>query len=212
MDARGAFSVMDSFLKEMNLHYNDFRDKGIKMLFLAGNEKLCRHKNDLLDIEFNAYPKKSWFHKWKYERIIVPELFRKDNFDVYLSMQNYVLKNIDKKQFVLMHQPIPFSDLKSNDLEFMNWFKYILIFKFLLKKQRDHVSGAIVQTSWMKKALTEKFGYTCPIKIIRPPVADIQFNTKPLPDDLIKKQAALAQPTSYGLFRFERYLVEVNFL
>ncbi|HRQ30785.1 MAG TPA: glycosyltransferase [Saprospiraceae bacterium] len=211
MDARGAFSVMDSFLKEMNHHYNDFRDNGIKMLFLAGNEKLCRHKNDLLEIEFNPFPKKSWFHKWKYERIILPELFIKGNFDVYLSMQNYVLKNINKKQFVLMHQPIPFSDLKWKDLELLNWFKYNIIFKILLKRQRQLVSGAIVQTAWMKQALIDKFEYNCPVKIIRPAVNNIMNNTKPLPGELLDlfkvNSIKLIYPTNLEKYKNNQRLI-----
>ena len=211
MDARGAFSVMDSFLKDMNFHYKDFSDNGIKMLFLAGNEKLCIHKNDLLEIEFDSFPKKSWYHKWKYERIIVPELFRNGNFDVYLSMQNYVLKNINNKQFVLMHQPIPFSDLKWKDLEFMNWFKYNLIFKIILKRQKQLVSGAIVQTAWMKEALINKFEYNCPIKIIRPSVNDIMNNTKPLPKEILElsdvNSIKLIYPTNLEKYKNNKRLI-----
>lgn len=184
MNARGAFSVMDSFLSDMNKYYSDFKDMGIKMHFLAANEKLCKHSNDSLVIDLVTYPKQSWLHKWNYENRILPKLFKDNNCDVYLSMQNYVLTGISKPQFVLMHQPIPFSDLTVGDLEFTNWLKYSLIFKYILRRQRRKVTGAIVQTAWMKRALIDKFGYNCPIEIIRPPVTDILNNDQPLPKSI----------------------------
>lgn len=212
MDARGAFSVMNSFLIEMNNHFNDFKDYGIKMHFLAANENLCKYSNEFIKVEYTSFAKKSWFHKWKYERKIIPELFAKSGFDAYLSMQNYVLNNISAKQFVLMHQPIPFSDLKYSDLEFINWLKYNVIFKYLLRKQRNSVTGVIVQTEWMKEAIIKKFCYTCPVKVVRPPVDDINNNNKPIDHEIEKLfktvNKKLLYPTNIEKYKNNQRLIQ----
>ena len=99
-------------------------------------------------------------------------------------MQNYVVNVPGIRTFALIHQPIPFSNLSFFELEFSNWIKYNLLLKRIIIDQKKYINGVIVQTEWMKSALKKKFGYTCPIQIIRPPVGSIVNNTAPLDKNL----------------------------
>lgn len=212
LDARGAFSVMNAFLNDMNKNIENFSKYKIKMHFLAANEKLCKYENEFLKVEYINYPKKSWLHKWNYERRILPKLLLNEKYDIYLSMQSYVLNIGCVPQFVLMHQPIPFSDLKFSDIEFKNWLKYDLILKYLLKRQKKYINGIIVQTNWMKQALINKFDYNCPIQIIRPPVDDIKNNNNPLPVKVEKlfqnENIKLIYPTNSEKYKNNKRLIK----
>lgn len=211
IDSRGAFSVVNSFLYELYNASDELRSKNIKFHILAANEKLCEYNNDIINVEFVRIAKKSWYHKWLYERKILPNLISSGNYDVYLSMQSYILKNIQAKQFVLIHQPIPFSNFKFNDLEFINWLKYNVIFKNILHKQKNNVAGVIVQTKWLKEALIKQYGYNCKIVVIRPTVGDIVNNNIPLSDDVMNKIGGsyirLLYPTSEEKYKNNQRLI-----
>lgn len=153
LNLRGAFSVVKSFLYEMNYGSKYLKDKGIILHVLVASEELCRFSNEVLVVEFEPLPKKSLYHKWKYERIILPKLVKQGNYDAYLSLQNYVLRKIGIKQFTLIHQPIPFADLKFNELEIKNRIKYKIILNKILANQKNEVDGVIVQTNWLKEAI-----------------------------------------------------------
>jgi glycosyltransferase involved in cell wall biosynthesis len=180
LDSRGAFSVVNSFLYEMNTSSQYLLDKGIKLHFLVAKKELCRYENEVIKVDYESFPKKGLYHKWKYERIILPELVRKGVFGAYLSLQNFVLKKISIKQFALIHQPIPFAELKLSELEIKNWIKYKLLFGWLLFRQKNDINGVIVQTNWMREAIIKKYNYKCPIVVIRPSVEDVINNTGPL--------------------------------
>lgn len=186
LDSRGAYSVVNSFLSELNSTSEYLISKGIELHFLVAKKELCKYSNESLIIKYEPYPKKGLINKWRYERVILPRVVNDENYDAYLSLQNYILKHVNIKQFVLIHQPIPFAKLRLCELEIKNWIKYRVLFKKILLEQRNEVAGVIVQTNWMKNALVNQYNYKCPIIVIRPTVRDIVNNDKPLSDYIAK--------------------------
>ena len=216
LDSRGAFSVVNSFVSD--LHRNDewLKKNTIKIDLLVANRKLLKYSNDSINIYFITDAKKGLFNKWKYERKTLPQMIKNGKYDLYFSMQNYILKNVSIRQFVLMHQPIPFSDLSFSEIKFTHWLKYKILFTWIITKQKNNVAGSIVQTIWMKEALVDKFGYKCPILVLKPPVTDIKNNDKPLRSDINNelniKEVKLFYPTNNDKYKNNEKLIEaVNY-
>lgn len=212
LDKRGAYSLLKAFVVEMYSSAEFLNREGISIHFLVSRKELLEFRGSNIDITFDATSKSGFVSKWKYEKSTVPGIVNKGGFDAYLSLQNYVLRNIRIKQFSLIHQPIPFSDLKMNELEFSNWLKYKIIYDRILKAQRSFINGVIVQTKWMKDAVLDRYDYNCPVEIIRPEVENIQGNNAPLSDklqnELVVKGIKLFYPTSEDKYKNNRLLIK----
>lgn len=213
LDSRGAFSVANSFASEMFQKTELLKEMGIELVLLSAREELKMFENSRIKIEFTPYPKKSLYHKWKYEKYILPEKIKKERYEAYLSLQNYSLKNIKGlKQFVLIHQPIPFSKLTFNELEIGHRIKYKFILDKILKKQK-HISGIFVQTKWMKDEIKKKYSFNCPILVIKPPPNEIRKNLKEPDEDLkiilSSETVKLFYPTNNERYKNNKRLIEV---
>lgn len=184
LDSRGSYSLINSFLYEITKNIEYLEKNKISLYVLVSRKELCKYNSKNIFIKYDPYPKQSLFHKWYYENYTLPKFIDSEQFDAYLSLQNNVLNKTNIKQFVLIHQPIPFTTFRFTELELKNWLKYKILLDYILKKQLKNVDGIFVQTEWMKCAVREKYGYKGPINIIRPPVTDITNNTNPLPSSL----------------------------
>ncbi|MBD0379783.1 glycosyltransferase [Paenibacillus sedimenti] len=180
LDSRGGYSVIHDFLYEISNKSNVLREKQIELTALVAKENLCKYETEQLKVIYEPYPKKSPIHKWKYENRILPSLIKANKFDFYLSLQNSGLPYLDIPQYVLIHQPIPFSDLKPKELELKNFIKYKVLLHSIYKRQLANVDGVFVQTSWMKEAIQRKYSYKKNIHIIRPAIQSIENNVSPL--------------------------------
>lgn len=179
-DKRGAFSLVKGFIREMHSNNDYLKVRDIKIEFLVARPELKEYETDSIKINFVSKPKSGLIARWMYENNELPEYTIRSGFDCYLSLQNYILKDIGIKQFALIHQPIPFSDLRFNELEFKHFIRQKMLLSHYLRKQRKLISGVIVQTEWMKHALETKFNYRCPFAIVKSPVSDLKNNNEEL--------------------------------
>ncbi|WP_310877410.1 glycosyltransferase [Priestia megaterium] len=179
-DSRGPLSLTYSFIEEMNKNPMYFKDKNLKLTILVSKKELCVYSNDYMKIIYCLTPKKSIFHKSWFEYFYLPKLIKKKQYDAYLSLQNLGLKNSKVKQFVLIHTPLPFADLKFNEIEWKNYIKYKILMKTVLNNQIKRFNGIIVQTNWMKESIMNGFNYKGKTKIIRPRVEDIKNKNEEL--------------------------------
>ncbi|MCB0723551.1 MAG: glycosyltransferase [Ignavibacteriae bacterium] len=212
LNQRGAYSLLRAFVIEMSNSTSYLESEGLILHFLVSRKELLDYQNKNVTITFDTTSKDGFLTKWKYEKTTVPDIVNEGGYDAYLSLQNYVLKNIRTKQFSLIHQSIPFSDLRISELEFSNWLKYKLIYDRILRDQRSIIDGVIVQTQWMKDAVINRYGYTCPVVIIRPEVENITQNNAPLSSDMQNKLSTdyikLFYPTSNDKYKNNKLLTE----
>lgn len=179
-DSRGPFSITDSFIKEMVDSSEYLKLKRVNLTILVSRKELCKYKSDQVTVKYVIFPKKSVFHKFFFENKVLPKMMENCKYDVYLSLQNLVLNINNFKQYVLIHTPLPFADLKPRELETKNYIKYKIILKYLLKKYRTKATGIIVQTGWMREAVKTTLNYKGEIRVIRPEVKDISLKNKQL--------------------------------
>ena len=118
LNQRGAYSLLRAFVIEMSNSTSYLESEGLILHFLVSRKELLDYQNKNVTITFDTTSKDGFLTKWKYEKTTVPDIVNEGGYDAYLSLQNYVLKNIRTKQFSLIHQSIPFSDLRISELEF----------------------------------------------------------------------------------------------
>ncbi|MCI1593394.1 MAG: glycosyltransferase [Heyndrickxia oleronia] len=185
-DSRGPFSITDSFLYEMSQNQDYLRSNSLELYIIVSRKELCKYNSEVVKVKYINFPKKSMVHKWIFENIVLPRKIKKLNFGVYLSLQNLGLNRTRVKQYVLIHTPLPFSDLKLKDIEIKNYIKYRILLKSILKKQISKMNGIIVQTHWMEEAIRHNFPCNGKIKVIRPQVEDIAKKNRDLDENLKK--------------------------
>ncbi len=187
LDARGSYSLIKTFLIELNEEENYLKKMGIKLTILVAKKELCSFSTENIKINYEPYPKKSLLHKFLFENSLLPKILKGSKVDAYLSLQNIGLSRIEIPQFTLVHQGLLLENLKLNELEYKNNIKYKLIMKWTLKWQVKKITGIIVQTKWMMQAIKKDFNYKGNIKVIRPKTKDITSNIDSLEEEVTNK-------------------------
>lgn len=181
LDKRGGYSVIYGFLEEMSTIEQKLQNANIHLEVLVAKKDLERFSIGNIQVKEEVYPKKNLVSKWLFERKILPPYLKKNQFDAYLSLQNIGLRNIDIPQFVLIHQPLPFSKLLPREIDGKNYLKYNLLMHLLYKRTIANYSAIFVQTQWIKDAIRKKYKYEKPIMVYKPHLKDITSNNVPLP-------------------------------
>jgi hypothetical protein len=187
LDSRGGYSIISAFLTEINSNTIYLNQNNISITVLVARTELCKYGTNEINVVYDSYPKQGTFQKWKYENILLPKLIKEQKTDVYLSLQNFGLNRINIPQFVLIHQSIPFSNLKIQEIELKNFIKYKVLLNIIYKLQLKKINGVFVQTNWMKEAIISRYKYSRQITVIRPNVEDIVINNKELEVNLLSE-------------------------
>lgn len=118
----------------------------------------------------------SWLNRLRYDHTDIRKTAVKEKPDVILSLANVTVPVTGIKQYVYIHHPIPFSDLK------YSFFKQrtLWIYKHIIAKIMYHsikkCDRVIVQTKWMKDAVMKKCGIPEEKFIMCPPkIANTEF-------------------------------------
>ena len=102
--------------------------------------------------------KKSWFHRLYCDYIYMPRLIKKLGIDQVLSLQNMGIPGCKIPQTVYVHNAIPFTEHRfSFRTERFLWVYQNIIGKMTCRSLKK-ATGIIVQTQWMKDAVSEKCG------------------------------------------------------
>lgn len=149
----GAFSVLSDFFSDIHLNGDDH-----EWIFLLDE----KHFSETENIKIKVFPeiKKSWVKRLWFDLFSGKKLINNFDPDLYLSLQNTATLGVKCKQYVYLHQPLPyqkeknFSFFKTKEIKFACYQKIIgRIFNYLFKKSDADI---IVQTKWMKDSIKEK--------------------------------------------------------
>ena len=147
----GALSILwdfYSFIKD--------NDKDNEWIFLLGDKYIEETEN----IKVLALPdvKKSWLKKVLFDFFSGRKIINGLDPDRVISLQNIITFGVKAKQFVYIHQAIPFQKAKK-----FSFFKksertyaiYQHLIGRIIKRSAKIADGVIVQTEWMKNAVAE---------------------------------------------------------
>ncbi|WP_228547582.1 glycosyltransferase [Filobacillus milosensis] len=152
-ESGGALSILNDFYQEVKDCCKE-QDE-IEWYFVLSTTYLEERDN----IKTLNYPwvKKSWLHRFYFDRFIAPKIVNKYNVDKILSLQNLVVPKIKRiPQIVYIHQSLPFVNYK---FKFMNETKFWVYQNLIGKSITNSIEKAnktIVQTNWMKDAIIKK--------------------------------------------------------
>lgn len=146
----GAATVLDDFYHSLTKEMN--HDYYFVLSLLDFPEKDNAHMIRL------PWVKKSWFHRLYCDYFYMPRLVKKLGVDQVLSLQNIGIPGCKIPQTVYVHNAIPFTEHRfSFKTERFLWVYQNIIGKMTYRslKRADRV---IVQTQWMKDAVSKKCG------------------------------------------------------
>ncbi|MDZ5784216.1 glycosyltransferase [Marinococcus luteus] len=175
---RGGFSVVAACLEDLAGSEAYFNENNIRVTAYVSREELLEYRRSWIDVIVTKKPKKSPGHQWWFERQVLRKEMK--DHDVFLSLQNTPLGGINKPQYCLIHQPIPFSDVRPGELEWKNLLKYKLLMPQVVKRALPNMAGIFVQTEWMKEAVQKRYGAHPAVHVMRPKAVDIKKHTAPL--------------------------------
>lgn len=100
---------------------------------------------------------KSFYQRWVFERSLLPEIIKKNNFDYVLSIQNFNLVNFKVPNGLIMLNGLILIDFNYPIYEIKLRFK-INMQKILFNFFKSNINDFFVPLPWMKTSLTEAFG------------------------------------------------------
>lgn len=157
----GALTILNEY------YQGALEDKENEYIFIVSLVDLVS-KDNVKVIKF-PWVKKSWLHRYYFDKIIAKKLIKKYKVDEVLSLQNIMLSNCKVRQGVYMHQAIPFSDYKFKlTYNFKLWIYQNIIGRMIIKSIRK-VDYVIVQTEWLKNTL-EKYRNKDTIFVVPPKI------------------------------------------
>ncbi len=147
-ESGGAASVLEYFYEQHR------RDKKNHYVYLLSTYHLDETEN--ITVVNVPWVKKGWGSRLYFDFFGVNRYLKQYGINEVLSLQNTVLPGFKGKQTVYEHNALPFSEYKFSLFEDRRmWIYQNVIGKFILYaiRRADHV---IVQTEWMKRAVTER--------------------------------------------------------
>jgi glycosyltransferase involved in cell wall biosynthesis len=160
----GALSILVDFHHQI---YSSVQ-ADVEWVFVVSTPKLEGGEN----VKVARFPwiKKSWLHRVFFDLIVLPKLIKRLNPQKIVSLQNKGVSGVKIPQLVYLHLPFVLCDyqFKINKDGVKLWF-YQNIFSFLVFRSLSNVNQIVVQTSWMKEALSRMAHIqTNKIKVISP--------------------------------------------
>lgn len=147
-DQGGALSILIDFYKEAAASKNE----QIHWFFIVGTPLLQNTRN----ITVLRYPwtKKSWFNRMFFDYVIAPRLVKTYKIDKVFSLQNVTIPFVKSPQILYVHQPLPFTSYRYSFKENKYFWTYQTIIGKKIKGSISKASQIIVQTEWMKEAIS----------------------------------------------------------
>ena len=142
-------SILSDFYKYVR---NSQELKQHEFIFLL-NKKYFEETGN---IKIKTDIKKDWLNRFKFDLLTGRKYIKKINPDLVISLQNTIVFGLKCKQFVYVHQAIPFQKDKKFSFFKKAERKYAIIQKIIggiIKKSIKKADLTIVQTKWMKKAV-----------------------------------------------------------
>ena len=154
----GALTILKQFLEGISIYSNE----NIYYYVFCSLEELKIYEKENIKI-VNSIKGKKWLDRIKWDLYGLKNWSRRKAIkaDLIISFQNTGVKYYnDIKKLTYLHQSIPFSEGVKwnffNKNERMLWF-YKNIYKKIIKYSLKDNSYIVVQTEWMKNAITQQF-------------------------------------------------------
>lgn len=177
----GALTVLEDFLQEVQ----EYKDKNINWTFLVSTPKLCTAQN----IRILSFPwiKKSWIHRLWFDQIVCPNLVRRLQADLVLSLQNITVSHVVTPQILYVHQPLPFVPYRFKFRENRVFWIYQNIIGRMIVSSIRKAKYVIVQTQWMKQACLKQSGVPSDQIAVIPPQINIDTTLQYIDSDENRK-------------------------
>lgn len=165
-ESGGALTILNQYYDEaINNQENEW-------IFVISTPKLIQHEN----VKILNYPwtKKSWFHRLYFDTCVASKLVDLHNVDEVISLQNVIVPNVDVKQTLYVHQPLPFVEKRYSLGENLKFWVYQNIISRKIFKSIQSADSVIVQTKWMMNAILNKVNVDESKFLIQQPKLNIQ--------------------------------------
>ena len=150
----GAKSVLESFYAYVSESDSCMKNE---WLFLISDRYL--EEKDQIKVEIIKKVKKNWINRLIYELFEVKKISKSFQADVVLSLQNIISFGVKVPQVVYIHQSIPFQNIKKFSFFKREEFIYAVyqyVIGALIKLSARKAKRVVVQTEWMRKAVSIK--------------------------------------------------------
>lgn len=147
---RGALSILKEYYDEIS------NDKDNEYYFLL-NDYYIEEKSNIHVIKLNKY--KNWICRLYFDLFKGRKIINKIKPDIVLSLQNTIIKGINIKQILYMHQSIPFQNIKKFSFFKKEEVKLAIIqnmMSIFIKSSIKNADKIIVQTNWIKESIIKK--------------------------------------------------------
>lgn len=160
----GAFTVLEEFYRAIRLYGTEHE----WVLLLADN-----YFEETANITIKSFPKikKSWLKRLEFDFFSGKKLLSEFDADLYFSLQNTALFGTKVKQVVYLHQPLPYQKEKNFSFFKRDEWKLAVYQKIvgrLFNLSLTKADKIIVQTNWMKQAVTNALHHKSDIFVIPP--------------------------------------------
>lgn len=152
LDKGGALTILKQFIFHAGNSKNEY------LIFTPKNIELQHNEN----IKIIPTDKKNWCRRIIWDSFGLSKFLVKNkiNYDTIISLQNTSIRiNKEKKQYIYIHQSIPFSEIKVkyNSFDDIKLFLYKNFYSYFMIAYHHSNSRYVVQTNWMKESLKKKW-------------------------------------------------------
>lgn len=173
-DKTGALTILQDFYRDVRNHGRN----GVQWVFVVSTPELKETEN----IAVFRYPwiKKSWLHRLYFDEFLAAGLAKKSHADLIFSMQNMPVPHCGRPQIVYFHQPLQFSPVRFSLFrkeERKYWFRQTIICN-IFRRSLKKADRIIVQTKWMKNAISEWIPFDQNKISVVPPTIDKKEGNK----------------------------------
>ena len=164
----GALTILKMY------HQRAMEDMTNEYIFVVSTVELKECEN----VRVLAFPKtkKSWLHRWFFDKCRCKKLVKKHMPDSIISLQNVLIKSPKGIfQEVYIHQSLPFVAHKFKLLGHPRLWVYQNIIGRMIKKAARRADKITVQTQWMKKAVLQQSGANESKFVVDTPVFATEF-------------------------------------
>ncbi|MCI8664259.1 MAG: glycosyltransferase family 4 protein [Hungatella sp.] len=167
----GALAILDDLYDQIC----GYEDKTINWIFIVSTPEY--EETDHIKVKRFPWIKRNWGYRCFFDIVTTRKLLKEFKPDKIFSLQNKGISFYNKEQLVYLHLPFILTDHKFDirtDGKKL-WLYQNVISKSIFRSLRN-VNMTIVQTHWMKEALTEKAGVSAEkITILQPDITNNQI-------------------------------------
>lgn len=149
--------------------------------------------------------KKSWFHRLYFDRFVASKLVDEYKPEEILSLQNVIIPNVNVKQTLYLHQPLPFVEKKYRITENFKFWMYQNVINKMIYKSIREADKVIVQTKWIMNAAIEKVNVGKDKFILKQP--ELNVKVKKLYNAAEKKDKLFFYPASGLVYKNHEVIV-----